>query len=336
MKGANLPEGGKTNGRNVSAARKKFAVAALKLGVTLGLFSWLLSRIELDAVSGILAGVRGVDILIAIGLHTVAILLGGLRWWLLLGHTGASGPFRSIFPSYYLGIFFNNILPTGVGGDVVRTLHLKLRGHSLKSLVSSAIVDRLIGLGMILMIGSAALLAWPGAHFDDNSRRLALALLLAVPLSAGLLFVPPLGAWLERLHGRYRHTRVRGALLDLIRMCYSYRAGKSLVLAAVAITVGMQSLVILCYYLLGNSVGIALPAIAYFAVVPVVLLAASLPISLGGLGVREGALVGLLLVMNVGSQPAIALSLLFLFVLWVSSAPGALVLLASQKNRPRR
>lgn len=143
---------------------------------------------------------------------------------------------------------------------------------------------------------------------------------------------PRFVALIESLQRRYQRNRVRGTLLDMIKLCYSYRARPDLVLKALILTLFMQSLVILVYYLLGSSIGIELSAITYFGIIPIVFIAANLPVSVGGLGVRETALVALLAAAGIDTQRAIALSLLYLLVLWIASAPGAGVMLLAKKN----
>jgi hypothetical protein len=88
----------------------------------------------------------------------------------------------------------------------------------------------------------------------------------------------------------------------------------------------MQGLAIWIYYYLGASIGIELSPMTYYTIIPIVFLVTSIPLSIGGLGIREGALVALLMSVNIDTQLAITLSLLFLFVLWLSSVPGAAVM----------
>src|SRR3989344_175843 len=129
---------------NPSKPKKILALIA-KLFITAGLIYWLYSYADSDSIKRGLTHIGWMQILIATCLHVGVFLLGSVRWWLLLGHTGVSIPLRKIVPSYYLGVFFNNLLPTGMGGDVVRIVRLKLRGLSAKALIGSAMVDRIIG-----------------------------------------------------------------------------------------------------------------------------------------------------------------------------------------------
>ena len=126
---------------------------------------------------------------------------------------------------------------------------------------------------------------------------------------------------------------MRGWLLDVLRTCYSYRAEKKRILLAMAISAGGYALVILTYHLLGSGLGLDVSITTYIVTIPAVFIAASLPISIGGLGIREGTLVGMLVAAGANLQLAINLSLLYLIVLWISTLPGALVPLLSRTSK---
>lgn len=308
----------------------------MKALITCGLIYWLFSTIDGGSVVRIFSLIKPIQIIGAIGLHIFVFFFGAFRWWLLFKHTGISSPFLKALPSYYLGVFFNNFLPTGMGGDIVRTLHLNLRGLNAKTLIVSAIIDRIIGLTVVLAIGATGLFLSQDLNLSDRSK---IFLLMAVSVAiAGpwLLLTSRFTDMVERLVRKYQHTRVRKMLLEIISLCYSYKSAKKLILTAIGLTVIMQGLVILIYYFLGRSIGLELSITTYFVVIPIVAVAASLPISIGGLGVREGVLVGLLVTVGADKQSAFALSLLYLLVLWISSLPGAFVMLAAIKNKSRR
>ncbi len=314
---------------------RQLALAVIKLGITAGLIYWLLSNADYLAIGAMLSRVGSVLFLSAIAVHISASFFTATRWWLLLKHTGAHVGFTQIFPSYYLGLFFNNILPTGIGGDVVRTLHLTRRGLSLKALAASMIVDRAIGLMAMLLVAAACAVFIPQIGLDAKARSSALVLLATCIGGIVLAATPWSGALLKWLQKRYRQTRIRHGILESALLCYSYRSNPGLLLLAALLSVIAQSLVILVYILLGVGTGLTLPLATYFVIVPIVFVAAMLPISLGGLGVREGTLVGLLIAFGADRQLAIGLSLLYLFVLWLSTLPGAAVLLMRLPLAPK-
>jgi uncharacterized protein (TIRG00374 family) len=310
-----------------SSRWRTIALLVTKIAVTFSLIYWLLSGVRSQDILRTVTLIEPAPFVAAILLHAAAFVAGGLRWWLLLRHAYARTRFRSVFPSYYLGVFSNIFLPSGVGGDFVRTIHLNIRGLSAKALVGSALIDRTIGLLVVLVMGSTSLALSPDIVLDYRSKLALLGFVSAVSVAVVLLMWPPFNAAVERLAKRYRNTRRRRALLEIISLCHSYRTRVHLLLAAVALTVAMQTLVILTYYLLGRGIGVNLSPITYFGIIPLVFLAANLPISIGGLGVRESTLVGLLVAARVEFHLAVTLSLVYLLVLWLASAPGAAVLL---------
>ncbi|HKQ31433.1 MAG TPA: lysylphosphatidylglycerol synthase transmembrane domain-containing protein, partial [Burkholderiales bacterium] len=271
-----------------------------------------------------------IDPMLFIGAITINIgtfFITATRWWLLLRHTGENVAWRQILPSYYLGLFFNNLLPTGVGGDVVRTVHLSRRGFDLKALAASMIMDRAVGL-FVMVLAATACAAWISViPLDDMVRRSALIVFSVCLGAAALAFSPWTGTLLKWFTRYVRNTRFRRGALESLMLCYSYRTDPALLVFAALLSLAAQSLAIFSYILLGRGIGLDLAPIAYFVVIPMVFMAAMLPISLGGLGVREGALVGLLILFGVDRQLAIGLSLLYLFSLWIATLPGAAVLL---------
>ncbi len=272
-------------------------------------------------------------VMFAISMTLFTFLIGSLRWWILLRYSVKHVSFTNILPSYYLGVFFNNILPTTMGGDVVRTIHLGLHGISMKSLIGSTFIDRGIGFFVILSMGILSL-----SLSQEIKLGTRYSILLAVAASTMLL-----GLWLlfsENVHKRigrltvkYQRNRIRRFLWETLHLCHSYNAAWREIIAAMALTIVMQSAVIISYYALGETIGIFLSPLTYFGIIPIVFLAGAVPISLGGIGVRESVLVGLLVMLGVNTQQAITLSLLYLFVLLVSSLPGALVMLLSRPGK---
>jgi uncharacterized protein (TIRG00374 family) len=312
---------------------RQIVLTTLKIAVT-GLSLYLLaSLIDFSAVRRVLASASTGTIVLTAGMILFAFLIGALRWWLLLRHSTERIPFLQVLPSYYLGIFFNNVLPTTMGGDAVRTAHLRLRGWSLKALLGSSIMDRGVGLLVVLGMGIICIPFAPEINLEPRDKILLAAVVTIVSLGVYLLFNKGFLVFAQRLTVRYQHTRVRRFLLDTLQLCHSYKSARGKLLAATGLTIFMQSSVILSYYMLGRTVGITLSLLTYFSVVPLVFLAGAFPVSLGGIGVREGVLVGLLVGIGVDTQAAIALSLLYLFAHLATSMPGGLVILLGRHRQ---
>ncbi len=311
----------------------KFAFLLLKLVITASLCFWLYTRIDFPTMKQSLLRLGALPVVIGVLLHVVVVFLSASRWWLLLTHTHTTTPFSRAFPSYYLGVFFNNFLPTGFGGDTVRILHLRVRGIGTKSLVSASVVDRAVGFATIFIVGIVGVLVSEELRIPAHTKSVLAVLFLIGLVMAAITLSDRSGRFLESLARKYRHARVRGWILDVILSCYSYRAAKYRILLAMAISAIGQGLIILTYYLIGRGLGLSISFTTYLVAIPAVFLAASLPVSIGGLGIREGTLVGMLVAAGANLPLAINLSLVYLIVLWISTLPGALVPLLSRTSK---
>lgn len=261
--------------------------------------------------------------LIAVLLHVLSFMLGALRWWLLLRNTDCSARFLVLLPAYYMGAFFNYLLPTGVGGDAVRTVLLSKQGMPLPALIASALMDRFMGLLGVILLVLVGIPFLPIAILANNGAWMSGTALLLFGLLFGAALII---AWLDSGHmrrtlARFSHPKVQG-MYRIGEICRTFLQAPGIVGAAMLLTILNQVLIIAAYILLGKNLGIALDITIYFAIVPLVFLAANAPLSVGGLGVREGALVTLLVMSGIEQESALALSLLYLMTLYTSLLPG--------------
>lgn len=305
-----------------------------KVAFTGGLLYLLFTRFDAQQASNLLNHTHVSALLMAVVVHALVFLCGNLRWWLLLRHIQPTCSFSDTTPAYYLGLFCNNFLPTGFGGDVVRVTYLSARNHEVGKLISSTLVDRVLGLVVLLLTG---LLAIPMQNIFSETERQALLLLTGAVLAAMVLVF---SGWLlayptlvKRFYqnGASRQPafflKIHGVMSQFLHLIRLYQQAPWLLLSGVAFSLLIQALVILVYAILGDSLGIELPLASYFLMIPLVMLATNIPFSLGGLGLREGALVAMLVGMGVDYQQGVLLSLLYLLVLWLTTLPGGLVLL---------
>ena len=315
------------------AMRKRQLWLIPKIGITAVLLYLLAAQIDSDRLIQLFRHATQGYLLTALVLQFSAFILGSVRWWLLIRATDPEIAFGPLVPSYFLGLFANNFLPTGVGGDAVRTAHLHLLGYRLHALVSSAFIDRLIGLIAIMALGGTAFQVAGILSLDTDGRWGLMIACLAMLFPVALLFTPAIGRWLDDLSQRHHSGRLGRFLLETALLVHQYRRHGLLLANALAITLVLQSLVIGAYIMLALGTGLDLPVATFFALIPMVILASNLPISLGGLGVREGVLVALLVVVGVDKQQAISLSVLYLLINWIATLPGGYVAFNLRRQR---
>ena len=310
---------------------RKF-VFIIQLFATLLLFWWLSSQLDTKEFSRLIYQTQLWPIIgLSIILQSLAFGLGSLRWLILLKAHQVPCNYWEVLSSYYLGVFFNNFLPTSIGGDLIRTLRLHLAGYALEPLIATSILDRIIGLIVVLVLGTVALPFWHHPLLDDWMRWIPIMLTM-VTLAFFYLVLYLLDARLAHYERLFDRPILR-VLFQILQICCATHRSKGALLITVVLTLLLQSLVVFIYNLLGEYIGITIPLPVYFISSLAVFVAATLPISVGGLGVREGTLVGVLVFAGAEVHQATVLSLLYLAVLWAATLPGGCIFLITRFQR---
>jgi uncharacterized membrane protein YbhN (UPF0104 family) len=311
-----------TNDREPTPPRKtaKAAIIAVKLLVT-GVCFWYLSwQIDLSAVFSSIPLLELRWAVLASLMAMLQIPLVAMRWREIL-HVLAVIDRRmtntSIIAITAIGSFFTQVLPS-VMGDGIRAWLLVRRGCDWRSAVTSVVIDRGVGVGVLIALGFVILLLPSGLSALGGYRDLVLmvygALLLAGALV--LLFLPRLIPLLDRV----AYLRWVAGLAANARRVVLGR--KSFVILGLACLI--QALTILIIWSLGRAQGMVLPIPDAAVLFVVVLGVALVPVSINGWGLRELAVVALLGRHGVAPEQALVFSVCFGLVLAVGSLPGAL------------
>lgn len=304
----------------------------LKVLVSLGVLAIILAKIDLQEVLPVLAAMDWLPFLAALALFLSGSLVRAYRWGSLVWALGVRVSWARLVFLYFVGAFFSQILPTGVGGDAVRMYELSRDDHRAAAAISSVLVDRFLGL---LVLFAMALLALVGGYrLVTPGERLLIASLFGVSLvAAGLVLQRRwLEAWGRRL-GAGRLLRRFKILDELYQSLHLY--GWPALLRATAASVAWNLILILGYYLLGQAVGVRLELWYYFLLVPIISVFLMLP-SLGGLGVREGVTLVVFTQVGVQEPRALALGLAYLLTLWITALLGAALYILQGLRDTRR
>ena len=302
--------------------------ALLKLVVSAALIAFIFSRADLAALGARLAGANGLLVLLALIAYFGAIVMNTAKWAVLLRAQVPGVPFGALLRYTFIGVFFNNILPANIGGDVMRGYGLSAYTESKLDAAASVIVDRLVGLmAFVSSAVVAALIAIYATHLPDLVvvGAVAIVALAALVFAFAVLFSRRLRIVLARLF-EWSLLRplapVYGRLADAFG---AYRFRYKTLLAAYLI--GMTGLMLTnaVNYLLSQALGggISFLAIALFN--PLIALVLLIPISVGGLGVNQNAYVGFYGLVGVPHDHALAVSLLIQALIIISSLPGGLL-----------
>ncbi len=306
---------------------------ALKIGFSIGLMAFLFARIPLASVGAALRSARPEWLAAAWGLLLLSNLLGSFQWGRLLSAVDIRIPFWKVCAYYHVGLFFNNFLPANIGGDIARVADASRYGTTRAAAISTVMLDRLIG--TVALAGLALVTTLPA--IDRYHLTLAyLAMVGFFALSLGLLwavFHPALLPLAERALSRVGLGSLKPHLDDLALRIEGLRGQRRLFLKLIAVALVVQVARIFVHVLVARSLGLRVALPYFFLFVPLLAVIVSLPISLNGIGVREGA--GVLLFGLVGVSRAHAFSLQFTtyLVAVAVSLLGGLVFLARIPHR---
>ncbi len=261
------------------------------------------------------------------------IALSTARWHQVLTAMGVHSRWRHLFTHYLAGQFVSNVLPTTIGGDVLRVSRLSRENNQAPKTFASVVLERLSGWIVLPLITFLGLAANPGLR--ELGRATSAAFLIAVGTLLGLILVITLVAD-RRMGGRFSHhegwQRFAGAVhLGITNL----REHPSAAAAVIGVGVAYQLVMVMAAVMASRALGTsAVGLTAMLTFLPAVLIIQVLPIGISGLGLREAAFVLFLGPLGVSAEQAIGLGLLLYLLNVVTSLPGAPAFAFGARRRP--
>ncbi len=302
---------------------------ALRIVLTMALIAFVAWRIDLQALGGRLARLDAGWTSLAVVVVLAAIAISAWKWGLILARRRFPLPYVRLLQHYFVGLFFNNVLPTTVGGDAVRAWETTRDTGEIPEAVGSVVTERLIA-GVAL--GVTALLGLP---FVEVSERLVLLVVLFLLIDVGLvaLFLAPKvadGVVLKLLPPRF--TGLRDAVGGTVRVVRATLRDRSLFLRVIALSVLFQVLVAAVNACIFEAMGVHVELGRCLIYTPMIFTITMLPISLSGLGVREAAYWYFFAQAGVGEVESVGASLAFFIIVGLCSLPGAPLFALNRRN----
>jgi len=311
----------------------------LRVGVATGLIALLVSRMDWAQFQRII-GQHGLKLylwLVPIAALSWLVYVG--RWWLLLLPLKLTPPFRELVLDSLVGLFYGLFIPTGLAGDAIRAARLGDRHHALQKALLSVVLDRLVGLfGLTLLLGIQLVNVnndpiWGGVRLSWAGWGILITLAVTIALIAGgervlnrrsLRWVRQEGKQCALLE-RWPFNWLARQADQLWALTQGYAKAKGLITLSIAGSVVYQLSVTLAYYIGGTMLGTHVRFGDYIWIVALVMLAQTLPITVAGLGVREGLFVFLLGQYGVSAATSVALSLVVFSVTLLFGALGGVL-----------
>lgn len=274
--------------------------------ISAGLLALLIYRTGIVVIGEILAGVILLLFLLVIIVENMGVALSAKKWQMLLESRGIQLGYRESLSYYYIGSFFNTMMPSSVGGDIIKSYKLGKKTDSVGAF-SSSIMDRMTGLLAVVSIASVAVVI----SYGILPRAALLAAVAVISGFAGTVVILMKTSLVERFTTLVfsRWATIHAFLMKVISSVKGYR-DKKLILAAMVISFLYHIILILNNYLLSLALGMNIDIRYFFIFIPIAEILVSLPVSIQGFGVREGSYA--LLFSSIGAEYAAAFSLGFL------------------------
>jgi uncharacterized protein (TIRG00374 family) len=295
----------------------------IKLLITFVLFYYLFQYIDFDKLYHILYKSHGGWILLALILQLGSTYLAAYRWFKISQLLVFKEKLSFYVQSYFKGSFFNQVLPSSIGGDAVKILDLVHKGYNKKDAFYGVFVDRVVGLVGLLVLNLFATIIFFGT-FDQDFSLLIIFITLSGIMGFTLLF------HLEKIKflGKYKFLDLFHRLARRLNKLYPSR---EILFKHIGISVLVHLLSVLTMYGLSLSIDLHLSFQIFLIAVPPVFLLTIVPISLAGWGIREGAMIGVFLLVGADQTKVLAMSIIYGILLIISSLAGAYFWIKSKK-----
>jgi hypothetical protein len=298
-----------------AASARRGHLLLIKGIITVALLGFLATKIDLSSVVARLQSASLVLLALAVVIVTLEVPLAAFRWMLLAQRTGAAMSYRIALQLSFAGLFFGQVLPASIGGDVVRGYLAYRNGVAWQPLVSSLILDRVIALLAAVVL---ILLAMPWMLGQALG-----ALTWTAGISAALVLILIAGLFVDKvpLPGSLKDRAIVRTILVLIGQTRKSLASAEGLLA-LGVSIVIHVMTIFVVVAVGSALeidGMLMPSVL---VVPTALIAAAVPISLNGWGIREGVMVAGFALFGIAQGDAFLISVLLGLSVVISALPG--------------
>ena len=315
--------------------QKKTLFLLLKISLSVALIFWMTHDIALGSVFAVISESSTSLLTLAFSLFFVGYVITAFRWRTLIRVQGGDAPIFFLVRSFMVALFFNNFLPSTVGGDVVRMYDSWRLGNSKSDAVTVVLVDRFLGVIVLLWFALLALIfdeAVAGAvPFIGVWVAASLAgigvttwLILKIPVSTTQILSSAKSSGVARI----------GRILEKVHRSFqAYRHARSAVLSALILSVLLQINVVGCFILIARSIGIEVPIESMFLIIPVAIFIMMLPISINAIGVRETVFVFLFSLYGIENVQALAFAWMAFGLTLLQGILGGIVFALRKEHR---
>lgn len=304
-----------------------------KILISGGLLYWLLSKIDRGQLWHTVQNASLAWLAVAMALYVVVVLISSWRWHRLLEAQHVHVTYAHVTGSFLVATFFNNFLPSNIGGDVIRIRDTAEAAGSRTRAATIVLLDRAIGLiGLVLVAALGATIATElGDSEPFNPLWLWLGMAGGSAAVVAALFYPKLiGVALKPLK-IFHQEWVTLQISRLIHALEKFAESPVALLQCFGGAIAVQAVIIAVYAVIAYAMHIPVPVVQLAVMIPMSFLVQMVPLSVNGFGVREAFYVFYFARLGLSTESAIALSFLGTVLIMLFSISGAVVMALRKK-----
>ncbi len=306
------------------SAIKPIISFGLRLLVSIAVFYLIFRSIDVEGVTGTILSANVVLLLLAMVSQFLSTLVASYRWSLVMRQLNFGENFLFYLKSFFKGSFFNQGLPTSIGGDALRVLDVARLGHRKRDAFYGVAVDRGLGLAGLLVFNLFAHLLRPDLLPEKVFIAINALVLLGI---VGFILI----YYIQRVQ-LFEDLKVTRIFYRISQRLNTVLHDFGSVVKQFGLSFIVHLFAVLAISLLGGAVGMEFDLLTYMVIVPPVILLTIVPVSLAGWGVREGGMIGLFTLIGADNTMVLSMSILYGVCLIVTSLPGLFVYLSSKHH----
>ncbi len=272
-----------------ASSAKSWLKTGIKVAVSASLIAYLLSQTELAAIGAAMKSANPWLIFLSFLLHGIGYFSSSYRWQLLLEAQGFRVPVMYLVRSYAIAMFFNNLLPSTIGGDGYRAYDTARCNIPNMKALAIVIVERFLGLFALMFFALLALALATELTTQIENLWLWSIVTFALMLAAVWLVFSrsariPFADRLLKLPG----MSLVDKLVRKITHAFEPFKGKTRALTwSMLLSLLLQFNVIFHYYLISEALGLSIPLVKFLVIIPLSMFVQMIPLSINGIGIRE-------------------------------------------------
>jgi len=312
---------------------KKIGTIFLRISISVILLVFLFKKVDEKSMLETFKHADKPLLLLAFIVFLLSYILCLFRWQMLLRAIKIHLPLKRIIISFSGGIFFNLFLPSTIGGDLMRSIDLSTHTNRPKEVIATVFLDRLsgyIGLVSVALIS----LALGSKLIHDKSVALLVIIITSILITVLLvLFNTAIYRKINNLLHSPNAGKIRELIKNLHQEIHVFRHNKRVIINNLLVSVIVQAIGPVTFFIISKSLGLNVNIIYFFIFFPIIGAVTLLPISIGGLGLRDAMTVFFFAEVGVSKDLAFAMSLINFGFILIAGGLGGLIYVFTIRHR---